>query len=454
MQLGDYHIVNEISRGNFGKIYLGRKQGIDYAIKEDMFGSAIINEIAVSSIIDHPNITRILSFCATNDKIYTISPKEDMKIIEYMRNNLSSQERNKLVYQLLSALSFLHENSIHHGSLYLDNILITNRNIRLIDFGLSSIKDAHTYHELKFFIFDAEVSNNPQITEYLYQQRDIWDCGMVIYQILTGEIENDDITSPMQIVQDAEEFFLNPGEYLLKHNVPLEWIPSLLLMFELNVSKRNKSLKEIISISPISHMQLIQGNRLVPYLPNSFNKELVDNIQFSQTLSNSILIPSSMVMGLLQKCITVVTSIDIFYRIMLSIEESNLQNEKIEDIIYSCYYLSILLYESTKVKTAFRTRYKKSFDNNQFEKMKELCLKIVQYLKGGVIVSTICNFTNSGKILLSYASILANPNKYIKISPMEYINTIGILPQGVEDIPINKLSVSNLIQEILKYISK
>lgn len=91
-----------------------------------------------------------------------------------------------VMLQLLQALAYMHEMQICHRDLKPDNIIYdaTTQRVKIIDFGFAiSCKE-----KLKLFCGTPSFMA-PEIfskQEYSGQAADIWACGVILYNILTG----------------------------------------------------------------------------------------------------------------------------------------------------------------------------------------------------------------------------------------------------------------------------
>ena len=104
-------------------------------------------------------------------------------------NNISTSIKYNIISQIIDAVQAAHENSIIHRDINPKNIMITNDyQVKLIDFGISKIKDM--VNEDTLFQFATNKYAAPEVhnhSENATEQSDIYSMGAVFYYILTGE---------------------------------------------------------------------------------------------------------------------------------------------------------------------------------------------------------------------------------------------------------------------------
>jgi serine/threonine protein kinase len=104
---------------------------------------------------NHPNIIRGLGAFLTESSIVKKSKKTvkiidlnlvmelaDTSLLEYLRNEVSNEEKINLCYHALCGLNFMHENGYLHCDLKPDNMLVLNRVAKLSDPGHMLNKNA------------------------------------------------------------------------------------------------------------------------------------------------------------------------------------------------------------------------------------------------------------------------------------------------------------------------
>lgn len=127
-------------------LYLAFKAGKRFLIKttkdnSDRQNKMLRREYELSIGCDHPNIVHVY----TIENNFPFGTGIVMEYIEgrtldlYLTEKPSRKERNRIFFELLSAVGYLHKRGIIHNDLKPDNILITraDNTLKLVDFGLA-----------------------------------------------------------------------------------------------------------------------------------------------------------------------------------------------------------------------------------------------------------------------------------------------------------------------------
>ena len=97
-----------------------------------------------------------------------------------------------LAKEILESMNYCHENSLYHGFLRPDNILVTKNSdftdIRIINFPCSLTYDENIQLNEKFqsphFLAPEMLSKKGSVVE----KSDGWSCGAIIYLLLSGQV--------------------------------------------------------------------------------------------------------------------------------------------------------------------------------------------------------------------------------------------------------------------------
>ena len=152
----EFERLNKIDEGTYGIVFKARdkKTGEVAALKRvkmdeatDGFPLTALREVNILLSLDHPSIVNV------NEVVVGSKLNFVFMVMEYVENDLKGlmdqmaqssspkftiPETKALMLQLLSGMSYLHENWIMHRDLKMSNILVTNSgDLKICDFGLA-----------------------------------------------------------------------------------------------------------------------------------------------------------------------------------------------------------------------------------------------------------------------------------------------------------------------------
>ncbi|OQS55717.1 KIN1 [Ecytonucleospora hepatopenaei] len=156
-KLGKYTLLKTLGKGSSAKVVkaVDTETNGTVAIKivertpKNLSDSRIFREILIGSLLDHPHIVKLYDFYF-NDKFFflifeNVEGKQLYDVV-LKKGALSEEDARKYFRQMVSAIDYLHRNSIVHRDLKIENILIDEfDNVKLIDFGLSNFYDTEEY---------------------------------------------------------------------------------------------------------------------------------------------------------------------------------------------------------------------------------------------------------------------------------------------------------------------
>lgn len=230
-----YSILETLGEGTYGKVYKADREGRQYALKrfsttsnED---STYLPEIYITIHCKHAHIIEGKDFFYEGGAYYLAMELAEDDLFE---RKCTPDESERFIFQLLSALSFLHASGFCHGDVKPDNCLLVGGRLKLADFGLSSKSRPI---EPPTFPFSC-----PQILSLVYGERglggrgegliggqggsgevdyyaaDIWAAGVTFAYMLTGKYIFDH-ESPGKIAACVSSYLGDRDEYLRKIGV-------------------------------------------------------------------------------------------------------------------------------------------------------------------------------------------------------------------------------------------
>ncbi|KAM8802142.1 serine/threonine-protein kinase greatwall [Rhynchonycteris naso] len=147
----EFTIVKPISRGAFGKVYLGQKGGKLYAVKvvrkADMINKNMTHQVQAErdamALSKSPFIVHLYYSLQSANNVYLVMEYligGDVKSLLHVYGYFDEKMAVKYISEVALALDYLHRHGIIHRDLKPDNMLISNEgHIKLTDFGLSKV---------------------------------------------------------------------------------------------------------------------------------------------------------------------------------------------------------------------------------------------------------------------------------------------------------------------------
>jgi eukaryotic-like serine/threonine-protein kinase len=195
---GTYTLQSELGRGAFGAVFrsVGPFDQV-YAIKVLQPGNRAYADVQAEWAkesgrllsLRHPNVVYIHDAFEQNQLFFLALEHCDHPLKAMLGRPLKEGLVIELARQLLAALQFLHDNDVVHEDLHPGNVLITHTDrpiVKISDFGISNelrgkqaVRPSIVHHAIMA----------PEIlaTGYTTKQSDIYQVGLLLYWLLTGE---------------------------------------------------------------------------------------------------------------------------------------------------------------------------------------------------------------------------------------------------------------------------
>lgn len=152
----NYHVLERIGEGSFGKVYKGRRRfsGQIVALKfiskkgksaKDL--ASLRQEIEILRRLNHDNIILMLDYFETPREICVVTEFAQGELFQILEDDQRLPEAavRDVAKQLVRALHYLHTNRIIHRDMKPQNILIGARGkVKLCDFGFARAMSTRT----------------------------------------------------------------------------------------------------------------------------------------------------------------------------------------------------------------------------------------------------------------------------------------------------------------------
>eukprot|EP00931_Biecheleriopsis_adriatica_P056037 TRINITY_DN33213_c0_g1_i1.p1 TRINITY_DN33213_c0_g1~~TRINITY_DN33213_c0_g1_i1.p1 ORF type:complete len:588 (+),score=115.96 TRINITY_DN33213_c0_g1_i1:42-1805(+) len=153
------------------------------------------NEAQIFLEVDHPNIVRLLGCYEDARELHLVMERcKGGEVYGELlrRRHYGEEETADIVRQMLFTLRYLHENSIVHRDLKLENWMLEESRdfarVKLIDFGLSRIWDPQDVHGSLQRSCGSVDYMAPEVLDGSYGQKaDMWSLGVIVFMLLSGK---------------------------------------------------------------------------------------------------------------------------------------------------------------------------------------------------------------------------------------------------------------------------
>lgn len=195
----DYHILECIGEGSFGRVYKGRKK-YTFEIVAMKFISklgrsekelmTLRREIEIMQGLKHPNIITLLDSFDTDNEVCVVTDFADGELFHILEDDQKLPEKivHHIAHQLVSALWYLHSNRILHRDMKPQNILLSNGGfVKLCDFGFARSMSVDTF--MVTSIKGTPLYMSPELVqEQPYDHNaDLWALGCILFELFAGE---------------------------------------------------------------------------------------------------------------------------------------------------------------------------------------------------------------------------------------------------------------------------
>ncbi|KAF9564699.1 hypothetical protein EC968_004448 [Mortierella alpina] len=204
--LDDFELARPLGKGQFGQVYLMRERQSGFVVAMKVIHKADLmkanmehqlrREIDIQSNLKHKHILRLDTFFHDKTKVYLVLEYAPLgELYKKLRKveKFSESQSSKYIYQLTTALSYLHRKNVIHRDIKPENILVgLDGELKISDFGWS----IHTPATSRRSTFCGTLDYlPPEIVEGRHHTKHIdqWSLGILCYEFLVGKPPFEDL---------------------------------------------------------------------------------------------------------------------------------------------------------------------------------------------------------------------------------------------------------------------
>uniref|UniRef100_A0A4W3JYZ2 non-specific serine/threonine protein kinase n=1 Tax=Callorhinchus milii TaxID=7868 RepID=A0A4W3JYZ2_CALMI len=232
---GQITLGQRIGSGSFGTVYKGKWHG-DVAVKmlnvtapTPQQLQAFKNEVGVLRKTRHVNILLFMGYTTKPQLAIVAQWCEGSSLYHHLHIIETKFEMIKLIdiaRQTAQGMDYLHAKSIIHRDLKSNNIFLhEDLTVKIGDFGLATVKSrwsgSHQFEQLSGSILwmAPEVIRMQDKNPYSFQS-DVYAFGVVLYELMTGQLPYSNINNRDQIIFMVGRGYLMPDISKVRNNCP------------------------------------------------------------------------------------------------------------------------------------------------------------------------------------------------------------------------------------------
>jgi serine/threonine protein kinase len=292
-----YEFIEPIGRGGMGAVYRARQISLNrpVAIKiirpdaseREGFSDRFVREARAMAQMNHPNIVTVHDFGQAGGYYYLVMELVDgVNLREVLRTRkMNPKQALEVVPSICDALQYAHDLGIVHRDIKPENILVDrNSRVKIADFGLAKLlnedasargltRDNHVMGTVNYM--SPEQVEKPLSVDH---RADIYSLGVVIYEMLTGELPIGRFAPPSRKVQ----IDIRLDEIVL-HS--LEKDPSM------RYQKVSELKTDVMSVNHFAESPLLTGNEPLRNVPPAKSAGALSSGNFASRAGKPVALP-------------------------------------------------------------------------------------------------------------------------------------------------------------------
>jgi len=200
--ISHYKIVEKLGEGGMGVVYKAQDIQLQRLVALKFLPPHIsdhpeekarfIHEAQSASALNHPNVTTVYGIEESPEGLFIAMEYVEGKTVKEIaeKETPSIKKILDIAIQVCEGLTAAHKKDIVHRDIKSDNIMVTQEGqVKIMDFGLAKLKGATKLTKSGSTLGTAAYMSPEQASgEEVDQRSDIFSFGVVLYELLTGQL--------------------------------------------------------------------------------------------------------------------------------------------------------------------------------------------------------------------------------------------------------------------------
>lgn len=207
-----YKVIDYIGAGGMQEVYRAKDIALEREValktpKNPSGKKRFVRSAAMSARVTHPNVAKTFDYLEEDEKQYLVEeliPGEDLKVrLASHFLTVDPHLAAHIFHHLVKGLDSVHQVGVVHRDLKPSNIMVSIdpnvANVKITDFGIAKMAEAEIQEAMKdndegsMLSSATVVGALPYMAPEVIQNKDnvsdradVWSCGAILYQLLTG----------------------------------------------------------------------------------------------------------------------------------------------------------------------------------------------------------------------------------------------------------------------------
>jgi serine/threonine protein kinase len=200
-RIGDYQILDELGSGGMGRVWRVRNVITDRieamkVLLPDLAGrqelaARFLREIKVMASLNHPNIAALRTAFTADNQLYMVMEYVEGTTLadKVERGPISVNDAVNYISQVLSAVSYAHQQHIIHRDIKPANMMLTPQGVvKLMDFGIARAGEERSLTMTGTTMGSLSYMSPEQVKgEATDGRSDLYSVGVSLYEFVTGQ---------------------------------------------------------------------------------------------------------------------------------------------------------------------------------------------------------------------------------------------------------------------------